>query len=366
MPPQQQPQQPPVTLPSPPPLPQTLQQLRRRYSEEQIRLYFFPYPYHPIKELREKLLRWSLAIGGLGLLIVLMWTWLGSSGSGQGVTATQLLIVAGILGIIIWMSWIVRKKILPTRKELKKEQAQYDQEQAHLRRNPPPTQEAYEQWINEMRDRAYEDAPRKLHIPLSKEYKQWEENLNKGAPYEKPPAQWAFEADLQLTGFIPPSKESLYGTPPISIRAGRLNKRHYSHNEFTRLFVTKDFVAIYKTVVNTREHSIEYEEIEHFYHHHLAHMTLNVISIVIEPIFVSASEPEPDPDPVVKNHILSLVLDNGHKIELDIASAKISYGKNKEVTGVDAVHGVLLEALSDHKMSGIGTIIEARTVPEDV
>lgn len=365
MPPQQQTQQSTVVL-SPPPQSLTMQQLRQRYTEEQVRLYFFPYPSHPIKELREKLLRWSLAAIGLGLLTVLMWRWVGTR---PGVTTNELLIVACIIAMGVWIGWIIIKRIIPIWKELKEEQAQYDKEQAHLRRNPPPTQEAYEQWINEMRDRAYEDAPRKLHLSLTDTYKKWEEHRQNGASNEQSPNQWAFEADLQLSGFISPSEESLYGDPPVSKWADGLYKRHYSHNEFTRLFVTKNFVASYKTIVNTRNRSIEYEEIEHFYHHHLTHMMLNVTSKIITPVYMSALEP--DFEPVVKNHTLSLVLDNGHTIEFDIASAKIyygndAYGRNKKITGVDDVHGVLLEVLVDHKMSGIGTIIEARTVPENV
>jgi hypothetical protein len=340
------------TLQSLPPLPelQSLPELLRRFSEEQVQLYFFPLPKRPIRERIKKLLLWLALVVGLGIVFVSLYVrFIKPANTQRGITAIELFVVILATLVFILIIWLIVTHVIPLAQELLRECSEHLKEQIHLRRNPPPSEKEYERWIMDIRNKIYEMAPEKLHIPMSKEYKQWVEDLRAGL-YEGVFEKWEFEADLQTSGFLAPSpKDSplLNRSKPASRWAPGVGVMHYSINVFTRLFVTEDYIATYTNTVNVREPGREQEKCEHCYHQHLSYVALKIDSKLIE-------------QAVVKDQYLSLKLDSGYTIKLNVATAELFYAGNREAKrDVDEIHGGLLDALREHKMSKIRSSVEA-------
>ncbi|HLI72127.1 MAG TPA: hypothetical protein VKV19_20420 [Ktedonobacteraceae bacterium] len=326
-----------------PPLPDLL----NRFSGEQIHLYFFPLPRRPLRELAMKLL---LLVGCLLVAPVLLYVWL-IKPAGQEVTLVELVGV-GLVGCDLWL---FRRYAIPLWRRFWHEYSEYRKEKEYLRENPPPSEEEYDQWIQDIGRKIYELAPEKLHISYSKEYsEEWVKDIREGV-YREAPKRWNFEVSLQTRGYPLPSSK----TSPEQDKsqqaykwAARLGERHYSINVFARLFITKDYIAIYTNTINVREPEKIKEKAEHFYHRHLTYVSRETVTRVIG-------------DDIVKQDYLSLKLDSNYTIRLHAAFVKIIYANYESAeNGVDATHAGLLNVLSEHKMSEVRSFVEASKVQD--
>jgi hypothetical protein len=225
--------------------------------------------------------------------------------------------------------YITSTKIIPIAKRLQHERAQFAKEQNDLQRNPPPTEQEYDQWINEIANEVYyQIAPQKLQLPtVPKTF-----------------------GDLCVNAFIRPSEKhpaSPWNTAAAKRWAPGIHKPHYSINVFTRLFVMENYIAIYTDTVNVRDQKRRDEKSEHCFHQHVSYVSLEVES---KQLYETATKSHFE-----LSHQLSLALDSGYTIKLDIASARFSRHKpgfpSDPITDTDQVHKGLLEVLNDHKMS---------------
>src|SRR5438552_6409773 len=96
--------------------------LRKRYTPEQIRLYFFPFPNRDpkIQELKQKRRKLYQQIGALILACLILVVLLVSS-AGQGVNYLGLLEFVCIIGSVVLIGWLIKTKLLPLNKELRDE-----------------------------------------------------------------------------------------------------------------------------------------------------------------------------------------------------------------------------------------------------
>lgn len=359
-----------------PPLPQQkltdLQKLQnqlndelRRYTQEQLRLYFFPYPERQHKKLREKLLRWLAWLGGLFVLLIIMYTTLVSSQ--KSLTATGVFGAFLSVFLIALIGYLAVKYVVPLWKKYNFELNEHRREQEHLEKNPPPNDQDYKKWIDRMGEIIYEMAEEKLHLPESRVYKDWREWKEKTGEEigPRPEKRREYDADLRIKGVEYPSGEkdrillqARWDKQNVSIMTSTDELDHsqalrkggnFSINSFIRLFVTKDFITIYSNTINVRQPGRVQEKAEHFYHQHLTYVSMKVDGSMIG-------------NDMVKIQELTLMLDSGHTIPLNVASAVFSYkknGRNKEVSGVDSVHGGLIRALREHKISILESNVEA-------
>lgn len=306
---------------------------RGRYSREQIRLYFFPYSERPIKELERELRLWMSLVAGLALLVLLLFVWLESSG--QAIVNIGFLAIVCIVVVVVTQIFI--KKINPVREKLDHERSELAKERNDMQMHPPPSEEDFEAWINAIGEEAYHKAPKKLQLP------------------EQP---GKYFGDLFIRAVIRPSRAkppSPWSTEAASQWSPRLHKLHCSINIFTRLFVLEDYIAIYTDVFNARDAGRVEEKFEHCFHQHVSYVSLNVESETVKEMFGLLSQQ------------LSITLDSGYTIKLDIASAKFSkkvrgqngyYNIVEDTSDTSNVHKGLLEVLNDHKKSMLRSLNE--------
>lgn len=355
--------------PPPPPLQELqmrLNQAIRYYTQEQIRLYFFPFPERQHKELWKLLMRWVMSLAGLFVLLIIVYFSLVAPQ--QGLTATGIFGSLLSASLVILIVWLTAKYVVPLVKRYNFEYKEHVKEQQHIAQNRPPSDEEYRNWINFLGSIIYAMAVEKLHLPETKEYKEWKEWKGKtGENNGIEPKKWGYSADLQIRGFEAPSEDKNYIlrmakrdkqdvailTSENELDAGKPLRRgtNYSINSFTRLFVTKDFITIYRNVINVRQPERILEKSEHIYHQHLTHVSLEIDSQMIG-------------NTKVTDQCLTLTLDSGNTIPLNVASATFFYKGSKE-TDVDGVHGGLIDALHEHKLSTLYSITEAKKA-EDV
>jgi hypothetical protein len=300
-----------------------------------MRLYFFPYRERPIKELERELRRFILIIAGLvAFCLILFVCLLTSANSVQILAAVGFLAVVCVATIIIVQ--LVKTKIIPLKEKLQNERSASAREQSDLQRNPPPSEEEYEAWINDIANEVYYNiAPKKLQLP---------EN----------PGSKSF-GDLSIRAIVRPSQANPpapWNTEAARIWAKRLHKWHYSIYIFTRLFVLEDYIAIYTDRFNVLDPTKTEEKSEHCFHQHVSYVSLDVQS--------EAVEVEPGRSSVSLNQQLSLALDSGYTIKLDVADARFlkrirghsgEYLPLEPITDTNNVHKGLLEVLNDHKKS---------------
>jgi uncharacterized membrane protein (DUF485 family) len=369
--------QPPLKPPPPPPELTVLQKLQaqlnqsiRYFTQEQIRLYFFPFPERQYKELWKRLMRWFMYLGGLFVLLIVIYVAL--VGSQQGLTATGLF--GGLLSfsLIVLIFWLAFKYVVPLWKLYRFEYKEHMKEQQHLAQHRPPTDQEYREWIYYLGSVIYDMAEEKLHLPESKVHKDWREWKEKTGEENgpRPRKRREYDADLRIKGVEHPSGERNYilrqtkqdkqdvvlVTSKEELDHSQALRRggNYSINSFTRLFVTKDFITIYSNTINVRQPERVQEKSEHFYHQHLTYVSMRVDGSKIGNDMVMIQE-------------LTLMLDSGHTIPLNVASAIFSYKKNghrSEVSDVDSVHGGLIRALHEHKISVLESNVEADKAKE--
>lgn len=327
----------------PPPPPMQLP-LRARYSREQMRLYFFPYSERPIKELEGELRRWIALVVGLVLLVLFLFIWLVSS-TRSIPNSSQITLNIGFWAIVCIVIFgvilILTKKIDPIKKRLNYERTELAKEQNDMQTNPPPTEEEFEAWINAVSDENSTKAPKKLQLP------------------EQP---GKYFGDLQVRAIVRPSQEnqpSPWNSEAARIWAPRLHKWHYSVNIFTRLFVLEDYIAIYTDTFNVRDPRRTEEKSEHCFHQHVSYVSLDGQSETVEGT--------PGQLTIVLNQKLSIALDSGYKIKMDVASAVFSkrvrgqngrYNSFEDTNDTNKVHKGLLEVLNDHKKSMLRSMSE--------
>lgn len=331
---------------------QSLPDVLKRFSQEQVRLYFFPPPRRPIGKLAVKFF-FSLAPIG-GLLFAFMWFHPRLIEAMDIQQRSVLLwpseIVLDII-VVLPIVWWIKKCVIPQACSLGRECFGWIKDRIHLRRNPPPSEEEYEWWIKDIGKKVYEMAPEKLHLSYTKEYsKEWVEDISAGV-YKEAPKRWKFTVDLQTRGYPLPSSKN----KPEQDKSKQAYRRtihfkdwHYSINIFVRLFITKDYVATYTSTVNVREPEKIREKAEHFYHRHLTYVSRETRTEMID-------------EDVIKQDYLLLKLDSGFTIRLHAATVEFIYeGSEKAHESVDATHGGLLHVLRDHKMSEMESIVKAR------
>ncbi len=331
---------------------QSLPELLKRFSEEQVRLYFFPPHKRPIGELATKLM---LSFVPIGCLLV-AFGWLRAQlveapSTQQESIVIQLLEIVVIVVVFFPIIWWARKCVIPLAQRLWHECFEYIKEQVHLEKDPPPSEEEYEQWIEDIGKKVYEMAPEKLHLSWSKEYSERVDEKAYGAEFhESAPKKWKFEIDLQTRGYPLPSLEDsprMDKSKQTYRKTSYFEEWHYSINVFAKLFITEDYIAIYTNTVNVREPERIKEKAERGYHQHLSYVSLETETTLIG-------------EEAVKQHYLSLKLDSDYTIRLHAATAELFYAGNWEgEKGIDATHGGLLDALRDHKMSRIRSFVEA-------
>ncbi len=343
------PQQAPVIMPADDPYAsQAL--LRKRYTPEQIRLYFFPFPNREpkIQELKQKRRKLYQQIGALILACLILVVLLVSI-AGQGVSYLGLLEFVCIIGSVVLIGWLIKTKLLPLNKELRDELAADAREKEYTRAIRPPDERQYDGWINEISNDIYDKAPIYLRLHEHPDHIAWRQTVTE--PYTLPLKEpERFGASIFLEGSI--TKSDAENEHPPQLRKETKNSPriiHYSVYVFTALFITEDYIAIYTSTVNLRD-SIQYrEEFEYCYHQHLSHMLLNVntISIVIDTTSLIVNSPPPK-SIALKESTLSLTFDSGRTIERNISTLHIG---NETITKIAYIHEKLTKALKDHERS---------------
>ncbi len=314
--------------------PKDLPLLRKRYKPEQIYLYFHPYPdrspeIRRLKQLLGELYKkiWGLAIAGLILVVLLIGSAL------QGVTYLGLLEFVCIIGIVVLIIRLVRPELFQLREKLRQEIAADAREKEITRSVQPPNELQYDEWISAISNDIHSKAPDRLYLPKNPE---------------------KFRASLCLEGRMESSDEAEEkpGQLEKSTTHNKSRRRHYSIYEFTALFITENYVAIYTSVVNLRDSTQDREEFEYCYHQHLSHMLLkvntmrNVDTQLQSQIFFS----------------LSLTFDSGRTIRRNISAIHVGDESTSEIA---KIHEKLTWALIDHEMSVIGSIREGKKLAEE-
>ncbi len=342
-----------------------LAQVFRSYTQEQIRLYFFPFPERQHKELWKQLMRWLMYLAGLFVLLIIIYS--SMVASQQGLTTGGVFGSLLSISVVVLIGWLVVKYVVPLAKRYRFEYSEHMKEQQHLTQNRPPSDVEYKNWIDHLGSIIHAIAMEKLYLPESKEYIEWKAwQQQTGEEHGPVPERWKYSADLQLWGFEVPSgdknyllgmtkrdkKDVIILTSEDELNAGKPLRRgiNYSINSFTRLFVTKDFIAIYRSTINVRQPERVMEKSEHIYHQHLTRLSLEIDAQMIG-------------DSMVKEQCLTLTLDSGDTIPLNVASAIFRY-KGTTKTDIDGVHGGLIDALHEHKLSTLNSMAEASKVED--
>lgn len=327
--------------------------LRKRYNEEQVYLYFNPFPNRgpKIREIKQRLGTLYKQIGVLALVgLVLMVLLIGSAN--QGVTYFGLLEFACIIGIIVVIVQRVRNKLLPLREELRQELAAEAREKEYTRSVQPPNERQYDDWISAISNYIHNNAPERLHLHEHSDHKAWRKAVNSVLSEE--PEE--FGASLCLEGRISSSDEKLEHPPLLQKRTSRhiQRPRHYTVYEFTSLFITEDYVAIYTNIVNLRSPVRDREEFEYCYHQHLSHMSLSIDS-ALDDVDTTLGNVDEQSQRQIKESRLSLTFDSGRTIKRNISTLHV---RNEPITGIDTIHEKLIKSLIDHERSMVRSIRE--------
>jgi len=327
--------------------------LRKRYTPEQIRLYFFPFPDRgpKIRELQQKRLKLYQQIGLLALVGLVIIVLLIAS-AGQGISYLGLTEFAGIIGVIVLIVQLVRNKLLPLNEELRREIADDIREKEYTRTLQPPNVHEYDQWVSEIGDDIYENAPTRLHLHEHPEYKAWKKAGNSEQYMLRSEVPEQYGASLRLEGRSD-EKDELPPQLQKRTRNERVRARHYSVYVFTALFIAEDYIAIYTNTVNLRDSTRDREEFEYCYHQHLSHMLLNVDTTSQETDIPQEGQIE------VKESNLSLTFDSGRTIRRNITSL---HEGSLSITRIGDIHEKLTRALIDHERSMVRSIREAGNV----
>jgi hypothetical protein len=353
------------------------QSLRHKYTPEQVSLYFEPYPdrgpkIHELKQKRTKLYQQIAACVIACLVLVVLF--LGSTQ--QGITNVGLFVFAGIIGIAFVIFHLVKNKLRLLNEELRQELAAQARETEYTRKVRPPNEREYDEWIDDISEEIYSNAPEKLRLHKHPDHKAWRKAIDNESYALQPEEPEKFGASLFLEGRIPVSNET-NEKPPLfkKLTRDRLRIMHYSVYLFTAFFITEDHIAIYTNTVNLRDSTRDREEFKYGYHQHLSHWLLNVDTTVINVDADLQGQIAPK-EIVYKESTLVLTFDSGRKIErnvsalhvgepkpvTDIDNIRIKLTKAKPVTDIDNIHIKLTKALIDHIKSATRSAKEAEGI----
>lgn len=328
--------------------------LRERYTKEQVELYFNPAPDRgpriaELQRQRQQLVqqRTIMIAVCVGLFLLLIVT------ANMGVILLALLALGGIITLIYFIRQIISIKLPPIDRDLKWELGKQSEETAKYNRVRPPDEVMFEAWINEIAQEIYDKAPIRLHLRERQEYLQWQEDLKNGIPtfHEKDPKQYG--VDLYMEGGYQPinSKEEPRQLYRRASQPGTRKGMHYAIYEFTALFITEDYLAIYTSNIDLRYPELDSEGFEYGYHQHLSHLLLKMNTITIDfPSSSGRAAPQQMEPIVIKGSILSMMFDSGHKIIRNISTLRFG-NKNEAVTNIDDIHKTLTHELIDHGKS---------------
>ena len=217
-------------------------------------------------------------------------------------------------------------------------------EKERTRRVQPPNERQYDEWISAISDDIYKNAPTRLRLHEHPDHIAWRKAVNSGHYLSQPePEPEEFGASLCLEGRIATSDESSEYPPQLQKwTRNSLRVKHYSVYEFTALFITEDYVAIYTSIVNLRDAMWDREEFEYCYHQHLSHMSLNV-STTLQNVDI-----QPPKQILFQESRLSLTFDSGRTIRRNISTLHIG---NQSITSIANIHEKLTKSLIDHERS---------------
>jgi uncharacterized membrane protein (DUF485 family) len=340
----------PLGQPYPPP-----QELRKRYTPDQIRLYFYPFPDRgsKIRELQQKRGELHKLIAAL-VIVVLILVALLIGFAKQGITYIGLLEFICIIGIVILITWLVKTKLNPLNEELRKELASDAREKEIIRKLQPPNERQYDEWISDISSDIYKKAPHKLRLHEHPEYRVWRQAIDSEHYGLRPQEPEKFGASLNLEGRSDEVDKQL---PQLQRQThSSLRMQHYTIYAFTILFITEDSIAIYTSTVNLRDATRDSEEFEYGYLRHLSHMSLKVDTTRLD-----AGTQLQTSIAFTENNLL-LTFDSGHKIMRNISALHIGDQSitNQPITKFSDIHEKLTKALIDHERSMIRSIEGAR------
>jgi hypothetical protein len=292
----------------------------------------------------------------VGLFLLLLVT------ATAGSILLALLALGGIIALIYFIRQIITVKLPPIDRDLKWELDRQSEETARYHRVSPPDQVMFEAWIDEIAQQFYDNAPIRLHLRERHEYLKWQEDLKGGIPtfHEKDPKQYG--TDLYMEGYQPiDSKEEPRQLYQRATQQGTRRDMHYAIYEFTSIFITEDYIAIYTSNIDLRYPELDSEGFEYGYHQHLSHLLLKMSTITINfpPRSGQAAPQQPKPM-VIRGSILSMMFDSGHKITRNISTLRLG-DKNEVVTSIDDIHRTLTHELIDHGKSMPKALKEGNT-----
>ena len=288
---------------------------------------------------------------GLALLVLFIVS------ASQGVIYLGLLELAAIIGIGVLISR-VRTELQPHNKALQRELALEASEKERTRRVQPPNERQYDEWISAISDDIYKNAPTRLRLHEHPDHRAWRKAINSGL-YPPQPEPEEFGASLCLEGRMISSAEAKENPPQLEkITRDCLRIKHYSVYEFTALFITEDYVAVYTSIINLRDPTRDREEFEYFYYPHLSHLSLNV-STTWQDIGT-----QPPKQIALQESCLALILDSGRRIERNVLTLHIGNQSITSIanTGIANIHEKLTKALIDHERSMTRSIQEANSL----
>lgn len=344
--------------------PATQVSLRERYTKEQVELYFNPAPNRgpriaELQRQRQQLVqqRTIMTAVCVGLLLLLIVT------AAMGVILLALLALGGIIALIYFIRQIMSIKLPPIERDLKWELDRQNEEIARYNRVRPPDQVMFEVWVNEIAQEIYDKAPISLHLRERQEYLEWQKSIQNGIPtfYENDPRQYG--TDFYLEGYQPiDSKEEPRQLYRRVVQPGTRRDMHYAIYEFTSLFVTEDYIAIYTSNIDLRYPELDSENFEYGYYPHLSHLLLKVNTATLSlPPLSGQAAPQQMESIVIKEWSLSMAFDSGHKITRNISTLRFG-NKNEVVTDIDDIHKTLTHELIDHVKSMLKALKEGNTL----
>jgi hypothetical protein len=322
--------------------------LRTRYTKEQVTLYFKPAPDRDptigkLQSQRQQLIQ-QLAIQiaacvGLFLLLIMTATntiWL------------ALCALGGIILLLYFVRQILSIKLPPVNTSLMQERAMQRKETAYHKRVRPPNEIEFEAWIDEIAQEIFDSAPDKLHLRARPEYLKWKLDREKGITtvYDEEPEQYGTAFYMEGNASSTEDSPQLYRkTKDPAVR----RVAHYATYEFTSLFITEDYIAIYANKIDLFSPELDDESFEYGYHQHLSHLLLkaHTITVPLQPGQAASQQTE---SIVLKANTLSLMFDSGREMMYNISTLRLG-SQTKGVTNIDDIHKTLTRELIDHGRS---------------
>ncbi len=319
-------------------------------------MYFFPFPDRSpkIRDLKQKISKlYQQIVASVIVGLILVGLLIGSAT--QGVSYLGLFEFASIIGIIVFVTQLVKNKLNPLREELRKELAADAREKEYTRIIQPPNERQFDEWISAISNEIYEKAPGSLRLHEHPDHKAWRTAVNNEPYTTRPEEPEEYGASLRLEGRIASSDEA--DEEPSQLwrwtHGNSKRMKHYSVYVFTALFITEDCVAIYTFIVNLRDATRDREDYEYCYHQHLSHMLLHVDT-------TSQSVDTQPPTPIAfKESSLSLTFDSGRTIRRNISTLHVG---NKPIIDIANIHEKLTKALIDHERSMARNFVEAKNL----